>query len=145
MKFMFGLQHPLTCNSSTTFSNPCNKVRGEYFSKEVFLCIPSCILILLASFLHASFIPAFSFLRLYRCVAVDDYITLPQVKKEKKKKERKKGEKRKGLLREIFVFDIACRLILADSLKGEEKRKRNCFLNLIIICLVVAYENCVTF
>ena len=40
MKFMFGLRHPLTCNPSTTLSNPCNKVRGEYFSKEV-LRLPS--------------------------------------------------------------------------------------------------------
>ena len=43
MKFMFGLQHPLTCNPSTTLSNPCNKVRGEYFSKEVFLCLYYCV------------------------------------------------------------------------------------------------------
>ena len=27
----------LTCNPSTTLSNPCNKVRGEYVAKEVFL------------------------------------------------------------------------------------------------------------
>ena len=37
MKFTFSLQHPLTCNPSTTLSNPCNKVRGEYIAKEVFL------------------------------------------------------------------------------------------------------------
>ena len=40
--------------SHANLSNPCNKVRDEYFSKEVFLCLPSCILILLASFLRAS-------------------------------------------------------------------------------------------
>ena len=49
MKFMFGLQHPLSCNPSTTLSNPCNKVRGQYFSKAVFmrplfLRFPSCVL-----------------------------------------------------------------------------------------------------
>ena len=43
MKFMFGLQHPLTCNPSTTLSNPCNKARGKYICKEVFLRYPSCI------------------------------------------------------------------------------------------------------
>ena len=43
MKFMFGLQHPLTCISWTTLSNPCNKVRGKYVVKEVFLCLPSCV------------------------------------------------------------------------------------------------------
>ena len=34
---MFGLQLPLTVKPQTTFSNPCNKVRGIYFVKEVFL------------------------------------------------------------------------------------------------------------
>ena len=43
MKFMFGLQHPLTCKPWTTLSNPCNKVRGKYNCKEVYL---------LRSFLH---------------------------------------------------------------------------------------------
>ena len=48
MKFMFGLQHPLTCKPWTTLSNPCNKVRGKYICKEVSrVFIP-------ASFLHAS-------------------------------------------------------------------------------------------
>ena len=37
MKFMFGLQHPLKCKLWTTLLNPCNKVRGKYISKEVFL------------------------------------------------------------------------------------------------------------
>ena len=62
-------------------------------------------------------------------------------KKKGKKKERmkKKGERRKGLLRETFMFDTAWRLNIADSLKEKEKRKRNCFLNLIIICLIVAH------
>ena len=43
MKFTFGLQHPLTCKPWTTLSNPCNKVRGEYFSKEVFLRLYYCV------------------------------------------------------------------------------------------------------
>ena len=30
-------QHPLTCKPWTTLSNPCNKVRGKYDCKEVFL------------------------------------------------------------------------------------------------------------
>ena len=62
-----------------------------------------------------------------------------KTKKRKKKKERKKGERSKGLLRETFVFDSTCRPNIADSLKGKKKRKRNCFLNLIIICLVITY------
>ena len=48
MKFMFGLQYPLTCKPWTTLSNPCNKGRGKYNCKEVFLCcfflrFPSCV------------------------------------------------------------------------------------------------------
>ena len=43
MKFMFGLQHLLTCNPSTTLSKPCNKVRGEYFSKKVLPASLSCV------------------------------------------------------------------------------------------------------
>ena len=56
--------------------------------------------------------------------------------KRKRKKEKKK-EKKKDCW-ETFMFDTACWLNIADILKGKEKRKRNCFLNLIIICLVVA-------
>ena len=40
-------------NPWTTLSNPCNKVRGKYFSKEVFLRLPSCIFVT-ASFITAS-------------------------------------------------------------------------------------------
>ena len=48
-------------------------------------------------------------------------------KKEKKKKERKKkGGRRKGLL--CVVFNTACWLNKADSLKGKEKRKKDLFL-----------------
>ena len=75
MKFMFGLQHPLTCNPSTTLSNPCNKVRGNYVVKEVFLCLPSCFLssCVLSScvFLRAS-------LLLSRYDTANEYITLPR-------------------------------------------------------------------
>ena len=42
MKFIFSLQHPLTCKPWTTLSNPCNKERGKYICKEVFLRFPSC-------------------------------------------------------------------------------------------------------
>ncbi len=49
-------------------------------------------------------------------------------RKEKRKKERKKGERRKGLSRETFVFNTACWLNKADSLKGKEKRKKELFL-----------------
>ena len=50
MKFMFGLQHPLTCKPSTTLPNPCNKVREV----NIFLKKSSCVF-LHASFLHVSF------------------------------------------------------------------------------------------
>ena len=67
MKFTFGLQHPLTCKPSTTLSNPCNKERGEYVSKEAFMRFPSCVLSSCV-FLHASFIPASSLMpRLSLC------------------------------------------------------------------------------
>ena len=33
-------------NPWTTLSNPCNKLRGEYFSKKVFLRLPSCVFLL---------------------------------------------------------------------------------------------------
>ena len=49
-------------------------------------------------------------------------------KKRKKEKKKEKGERRKGLLRETFVFDTACWLNKADSLKGKEKRKKELFL-----------------
>ena len=35
MKFTFGLQHPLTCKPLNNPFEPWNKLRGEYFSKEV--------------------------------------------------------------------------------------------------------------
>ena len=54
MKFMFGIQHPLTCKSWTTLSNPCNKVRGKYVVKEVFVRLPSCVFLPALSFMHLS-------------------------------------------------------------------------------------------
>ena len=39
LEFLFGLQLPLKRKPWVTFSNPCNKVRGKYFVKEVFLCL----------------------------------------------------------------------------------------------------------
>ena len=53
---MFGLQHPLTCKPWTTLSNPCNKVRAKYFSKEVFLRLPSCVFIMRRLFMRLSLI-----------------------------------------------------------------------------------------
>ena len=78
MKFMFGLQHPLTCKPWTTLSNPCNKVRGKYNCKEVFMRLPSCILIVTVCVVY-------SCVCLWCCVVVmlnddvDDYITVARV------------------------------------------------------------------
>ena len=63
---------------------------------------------------------------------------------KRKKKERKKEKEEKDCW-ETFMFDTACWLDIVGILKRKEKRKRNCFLNLIIICLVIAYENFVIF
>ena len=56
---------------------------------------------------------------------------------KRKKKERKKENEEKDCW-ETFMFDTSCWLNIAGILKGKEKRKGNCFLNLIIICLIVA-------
>ena len=53
-------------------------------------------------------------------------------------KKREKRERRKKGCWETFLFDV-CLLASYYILKRKEKRKRNCFLNLIIICLVFAY------
>ena len=58
---------------------------------------------------------------------------------KRKKKERKKKEKEEKDWWETFMFDTSSWLNIAGILKRKEKRNRNCFLNLIIICLVVAY------
>ena len=57
-------------------------------------------------------------------------LAFSQVKE--KKKERKK-EKEERDCSETFMFDTVCWLNIAGILKRKEKRKRNCFLNLVII------------
>ena len=57
----------------------------------------------------------------------------------KEKERKKKKEKEEKDCWEISMFDTSCWLNIAGILKRKEKRKRNCFLNLIIICSVVAY------
>ena len=57
---------------------------------------------------------------------------------KRKKKDRKKEKEEKDCW-ETFMFDTSSWLNIASILKGKEERKRNCFLNLIIICLVIAY------
>ena len=57
-----------------------------------------------------------------------------------REKERKKKEKEEtGLLRDIFGLMFSCWLNIAGILKRKEKRKKNCFLNLIIICLIITH------
>ena len=51
---MFDLQLPLTCIPWTTLSNPCNKVRGKYMCKEVFLRLPSCVFLRASVFIFVS-------------------------------------------------------------------------------------------
>ena len=59
---------------------------------------------------------------------LDSFSSKRKKRKKKRKKKKEKGERRKGLLRETFVFDTACWLNKADSLKGKEKRKKELFL-----------------
>ena len=49
MNFMFRHPHPLTCKLWTTLSNPCNKVRGKYIWKEVFLRLCPCVCLIIVS------------------------------------------------------------------------------------------------
>ena len=77
MKFMFGLQHPLTCKLWVTLFKPCNKVRGKIFLKK-----PSCVLLPASSFLHLNcHCVVYSCICLWCCVVVmlhervNDYIT----------------------------------------------------------------------
>ena len=58
---MFDLQLPLTVKHHTTFSNPCNKVRGKYFVKEVFL---RCLLLRLINLLRQYV----SCMNMYMCI-----------------------------------------------------------------------------
>ena len=57
---------------------------------------------------------------------------------KRKGKKDKKRKKKKGLLRDIFVW-CWLHILLYFKKKRKKKRKENCFVNLIIICLVVAY------
>ena len=57
--------------------------------------------------------------------------------KGKRKKEKREREKKDCW--ETFSFDISCWLNIAGILKRKGRRKNDCFLTLIIICLVVAY------
>ena len=59
--------------------------------------------------------------------------TFSQVKEKKKERRKKKRTVERHL---CLIFPVG--LILPVFLKRKEKRKRNCFLNLII-CFVVAY------
>ena len=43
LQFMFDLQLPLTVKPHTSCLNPCNKVGGKYFVKEVFLRLYHCV------------------------------------------------------------------------------------------------------
>ena len=52
MKFMFSLQHPLTCKPSTTLPNPCNKMREV----NIFLKKSSGVFLHASVFVTASFI-----------------------------------------------------------------------------------------
>ena len=58
---------------------------------------------------------------------------------KRKKKERKKKVKVERDCWETFMFDASSSLNIAGILKRKEKRKRTCFLDLIIIFSVVAY------
>ena len=55
-----------------------------------------------------------------------------------REKEREKKEKEEKECWETFMFDTSCWLNIASILIRKEKRKRNCFLNLIFISLVIA-------
>ena len=76
---MFDLQLPLTVKPHTTFSNPCNKVRGKYFVKEVFLRLYHCVCLSLS--LRASVFIIASVYLLCCYDAVDNYITISECSK----------------------------------------------------------------
>ena len=44
MKFMFSLQHPLTCKLWVTLFKPCNKVRGKILLKKSSCVLHACVL-----------------------------------------------------------------------------------------------------
>ena len=64
-------------------------------------------------------------------------LILPVLKKGKVKE--RKMEKEEKDCWETFMFDISCWLNIPGILKRKQKRKKNCFLNLIIISLVVVH------
>ena len=57
-----------------------------------------------------------------------------------KRKGKKKREGRKRTVERHFCLMFSCWLNISYILKRKEKRKKNCFLNLIVICLVLAYH-----
>ena len=57
----------------------------------------------------------------------------------KRKRKREKRERRKRTVERHFCLMFSRWLNIAGILKRKEKRRRNCFLNFSIICLVVAY------
>ena len=59
-------------NPWTTLSNPCNKLRGEYFSKKVFLRLPSCVFIMRRLFMRLSLsLCRCELFYIYMCTYVD--------------------------------------------------------------------------
>ena len=74
MKFMFGLQHPLTCKPSTTLSNPCNKVREVNVVKEIFLRLLSCVLYYCVCYHCVGMYPVYICIFLHE--SEDDYTTI---------------------------------------------------------------------
>ena len=78
----------------------------------------------------------------FKCQS-SDWDTFTQARKM----ERKKKEKEEKDCWETFMLDISCWLYIAGIKKKKEKRKRNCFLKLIIICWsspieIVLYFKC---
>ena len=62
--------------------------------------------------------------------------TFTQVRENVRKKKR---ERRKRTVERHFCLMFSRWLNIAGILQREEKRKRNCFLNLTIICLIITY------
>ena len=66
LQFLFGLQLPLTVKPHTTFSNPCNRVRGKYFVKEVFLRLYHCVCCSLRRYVSSIYIYIYISAWIYR-------------------------------------------------------------------------------
>ena len=77
---MIGLQLPLTGNPWTTLSDPCNKVRGKYICKEVFLRLPSCVVYSCVCLCHCVCYHCVGMYPAYICIFLhehaDEYITI---------------------------------------------------------------------